>query len=133
MSSDDATAGPITGFSHVQLLCTDVAASEQWYTTVLGAEVMTAADDRSYVALRHRPSGAVLVLSTRPEGTPETGPLDHLAFGVPDGDTLEQWAAHLTERGIAHDGIVLELGKPSLQLLDPDGIEIELVAPPPRS
>jgi hypothetical protein len=27
---------------------------------------------------------------------------------------------------------VLELGKPSLQLRDPDGIEIELVAPAPR-
>ena len=132
MTSEQATTSPVTGFSHVQLLCRDVPASERWYTTVLGAERMTAAEDNSYVALRHRPSNVVLVLSARPEGTPSSGALDHLAFAVPDGAALEEWAAQLTANGIAHDGIVLELGKPSLQLLDPDGIAIELVAPPPR-
>ena len=60
-------------------------------------------------------------------------PLDHLAFAVPDGDTLRLWADHLTEVGIEHPGVVLELGKPSLQLVDPDGIYVELVAPAPRS
>jgi glyoxylase I family protein len=123
---------PVTGFSHVQLLCTDVAASRDWYATVLDADVLTESDDGSYVALRHRPSRIVVVLSARPAGTPASGPLDHLAFAVPDGDALASWAAHLSDAGIAHDGIVDELGKPSLQLRDPDGIAIELVAPPPR-
>ena len=104
------------------------AEERRWYTTVLSAERMTAADDDSYVALRA--NRIVLVLSERPAGTPASGPLDHLAFAVPDGAALETWAAHLTEQGIVHDGIVLELGKPSLQMLDPDGIAIELVAPP---
>ncbi len=133
-TSEHQTSSPVTGFSHVQLLCTDVPASERWYTTVLGAERMTAADDESYVALRHRPSKVVLVLSARPAGTHAAGggPLDHLAFAVPDGAALEQWARHLSAAGIEHDGIVLELGKPSLQLVDPDGIAIELVAPAPR-
>lgn len=125
-------ASPMTGFSHVQLLCTDVAKSRDWYSTVFDAEVLTESDDGSYVALRHKPSRIVIVLSERPAGTPGKGPLDHLAFAVPDGDALADWAAHLADAGIAHDGIVDELGKPSLQLLDPDGIEIELVAPPPR-
>lgn len=122
------TSSPVTGFSHVQLLCTDVAKSERWYTTVLGAERMTAADDDSYVALRA--DRIALVLSERPAGIPANGALDHLAFAVPDGEALEAWAVHLADQGIAHDGVVLELGKPSLQLLDPDGIAIELVAPP---
>jgi catechol-2,3-dioxygenase len=60
-------------------------------------------------------------------------PLDHLAFAVPDGDTLRLWADHLTEVGIEHPGVILELGKPSLQLRDPDGIAIELVAPASRA
>jgi catechol-2,3-dioxygenase len=55
--------------------------------------------------------------------------LDHLAFAVPDGDSLTAWAEHLTAIGIDHAGIVLENGHPSLQLRDPDGIAIELVAP----
>jgi catechol-2,3-dioxygenase len=127
--TESPITSPVMGFSHVQLLCTDVLASERWYSTVLGAERLTASDDNSYVALRA--TRIVLVLSTRPQGTPTSGPLDHLAFAVPDGTALEEWAARLTEQGIAHDGIVLELGKPSLQMLDPDGIAIELVAPAP--
>jgi catechol-2,3-dioxygenase len=84
------------------------------------------------VALKHTPSRLVLVLSQREMASDGTSPLDHLAFAVPDGATLEAWAQELTARGIAHDGVVLELGKPSLQLRDPDGNAIELVAPAPR-
>ena len=58
--------------------------------------------------------------------------LDHLAFAVPDGEVLDEWARRLTDAGIEHPGIIFELGKPSLQLRDPDGISIELVAPRPR-
>jgi catechol-2,3-dioxygenase len=55
--------------------------------------------------------------------------LDHLAFAVPDGDSLGVWAEYLTKDGIDHAGVVLENGRPSLQLRDLDGIAIELVAP----
>jgi catechol-2,3-dioxygenase len=57
--------------------------------------------------------------------------LDHLAFAVPDAASLEAWAVHLTGVGIDHPGIVLENGNPSLQLRDPDGTAVELVAPGP--
>ena len=127
---------PLLGFSHLQLRVHDVEASREWYTTVLGVETMTAADDGSYVALRHRPSHVVIVISSRVDGSAEgapTVPLDHVAFAVPDGDTLRLWADHLTEVGIDHPGVELELGKPTLQLVDPDGINVELVAPAPRS
>ncbi len=128
----DVTA-PITGLSHVQLNVTDVAASERWYTTVLGMERMAAADDGAYVALRHRPSRVVIVLNRRTDGASTLGPpLDHLAFAVADRATLQTWADHLTEAGIEHPGIVLEGVNHSLQLRAPDGIEIELAAPPDR-
>jgi catechol 2,3-dioxygenase-like lactoylglutathione lyase family enzyme len=127
-------ASPVTGFSHVQLLVSDIATSERWYTTVLGMERLVADEGAGYVALRHRPSGVVVVLTVRgdaPAAGP--GPLDHLAFAVPDGDALGRWAEELAAAGIDHAGVVSELGKPSLQLRDPDGIAIELVAPPPRA
>ena len=129
---------PVLGFSHVQLRVSNVAASVQWYTTVLGLERFAADDEESYVALRHAASGVVVVLSRRtgpddgPDDTSHAGPLDHLAFAVPDGEQLERWAAALRTAGIEHSGVVLELGKPSLQLHDPDGITVELVAPAPR-
>jgi glyoxylase I family protein len=126
---------PLLGFSHLQLRIDDVVASREWYTTVLGLEQISGADVLSYVALQHRPSHLVLVLSPRhgaADGTGTTEPLDHLAFAVRDGEVLQEWAEHLTEAGIDHPGVVIELGKPSLQLRDPDGISIELVAPAPR-
>ena len=121
---------PVTGFSHVQLVVRDVPTSEHWWSTVLGMDRLTAADDDSYVALRHRPGRIVVVLTAGDPGSGGSGPLDHLAFAVPDGPSLEAWALELTAQGIDHPGVVDELGKPSLVLTDPDGNSVELVAPP---
>jgi glyoxylase I family protein len=123
------TPAPITGLSHVQLLVSDPSASEAWYTAALGLEPFAADRAKGYVALRHRPSGVVVVLSRRDRDTRTESALDHLALAVPDGEALQAWADHLSSIGIEHPGVVLELGKPSLQLRDPDGVAIELVAP----
>jgi catechol-2,3-dioxygenase len=104
---------------------------------VLGLVPFADDPDIGYVALQHRGGRFVVVLTRAPSplGLPAdvavaTGEgLDHLALAVPDGAGLEAWATHLTEVGIAHDGVMLEGGHPSLQLRDPDGIVIELVAP----
>jgi catechol-2,3-dioxygenase len=137
---DTGQSAPITGLSHVQLNVSDVGASAKWYSAVLGLVPFADDPDIGYVALQHR-GGRFVVVLTRAPSTPGGSPgatgsigtgrdgLDHLALAVPDGAALESWAAHLTEVGIDHDGVVLEGGHPSLQLRDPDGIAIELVAP----
>ncbi len=71
----------------------------------------------------------VLTRGLGPRGGSPAEVLDHLAFAVPDGDALGAWAEHLTSVGVEHAGVVLENGHPSLQLRDPDGVAIELVAP----
>lgn len=128
-----ATA-PITGLSHVQLQVSDVGVSARWYTVVLS--LVPYAQDLAigYVALRQPDAKLVLVLTARAQssdGSTESfgEALDHIAFATADGGSLQAWADHLSESGIEHDGIVLENGHPSLQLRDPDGIAIELVAP----
>jgi catechol-2,3-dioxygenase len=133
-STEPGNGAPITGLSHVQLLVSDVAASARWYRSVLGLGTLAEDPDIGYVALQHREAKVVVVLTKGPV-TPNELPgsavqvLDHLAFAVPDGDSLRAWAEHLTEIGVDHAGIVLENGHPSLQLRDPDGTAIELVAP----
>jgi len=138
-------AAPITGLSHVQLSVSDVGASAEWYSAALGLEPFAEDLDGGYVALRHRGARLVIVLTARSEAATGQGPrdrlvgssalggesLDHLAFAVPDADTLCAWADHLTTMGVEHAGVVPENGNPSLQLRDPDGIAIELVAPGP--
>jgi catechol 2,3-dioxygenase-like lactoylglutathione lyase family enzyme len=126
-------AGPISGLSHVQLTVSDASESANWYRTALGLDPYAEDLDIGYVALRHPQAKFVMVLTERAstEEPPAGGSehLDHIAFAVPDGASLESWAKHLNEVGIDHDGIVLENGHPSLQLRDPDHIAIELVAP----
>ncbi len=123
-------AAPITGLSHVQLLVSDLGTTASWYGAALG--LLPFAEDAGigYVALRHPGAKFVVVLTKRsgPRGG-SSDVLDHLAFAVPDGQSLDSWAAHLTEVGIDHAGVVVENGHPSLQLRDPDGVAIELVAP----
>ncbi len=130
------TPGPFSGLSHVQLVVSDVEASAAWYREALGMEAFVEDLAVGYVALRHRPSRVVIVLTADPAGgtgqADGRGALDHLAFAVADRDSLTAWADHLTVVGIHHDGIVLEDGRPSLQLTDPDGTAIELVAPAPH-
>jgi glyoxylase I family protein len=136
VTSFDASGrtAPITGLSHVQLLVSDVGTSARWYSAVLGLVPFADDPDIGYVALQHRGGKFVVVLTKSP--TPRSASagqagdgLDHLALAVPDSAALEAWAAHLTDVGIDHAGVVLEGGHPSLQLRDPDGIAIELVAP----
>jgi catechol-2,3-dioxygenase len=136
VTSGDETvqSAPITGLSHVQLLVSDVGASAKWYSAVLGLVPFADDPDIGYVALQHRGGRFVVVLTKAPTPRPPSvespgDGLDHLALAVPDGEALEAWAAHLRGVGIDHDGVVLEGGHPSLQLRDPDGIAIELVAP----
>jgi catechol-2,3-dioxygenase len=126
-------AAPLTGLSHVQLNVTDPEASAAWYAAALGLEPLASDPAIGYVALRHRQARLVVVLTRRTGAAPDhaAGVLDHLAFAVPDGDSLEAWAAHLTGIGIDHPGVVPENGNPSLQLRDPDGTAVELVAPRP--
>jgi len=141
------TGAPITGLSHVQLLVSDVRVSSEWYTMALGLEPYARDFDIGYVALRHRGARMVVVLTAPPHSEHNgggddqapgidtaaiSGTVDHLAFAVPDGAALQSWADHLTEIGVDHHGVVLENGNPSLQLRDPDGIAIELVAPGSR-
>jgi len=87
MNATDDLVSPITGFSHVQLAVSDVARAERWYLRVLGLQRMHASDDGSYVALVHRPSRVVIVLSAADEAATRAA-LDHLAFAVPDAAGL---------------------------------------------
>ena len=58
------------------------------------------------MAMKHAPSGVSVVLSTPSEMfggadrsiAPTEGPLDHVAFSVPDGDALQAWRIKLVDR-----------------------------------
>jgi len=56
--------------------------------------------------------------------------LDHVAFGCPDRAELEKWMRRLDELDIVHGGIKDAAYGSGLSFRDPDGIALELFAPP---
>ena len=131
-AQEPAGVAPIIGLSHVQLLVSDIEVSARWYSTVLSLTSYAEDLEIGYVALRQPGAKFVVVLTKAAGSGPVSRPggdgVDHIAFAVSDGESLRAWAARLRELGFEHDGVILENGNPSLQLRDPDGIAIELVA-----
>ena len=56
--------------------------------------------------------------------------LDHVAFGCADRSELEKWSRRLDELDIAHGEIKDAHYGSGLSFRDPDGIALELFAPP---
>lgn len=119
---------PVKGFSHVQLRVADIDASVAWYETALGlvrqgTEPMGGAIPMFGAGGRF----AVVISGERPD--PAGGEIDHLAFRVDDRDALAAWGEQLTAAGIGHSGLVASGEGLSIHLVDPDGLNVELLAP----
>jgi glyoxylase I family protein len=56
--------------------------------------------------------------------------LDHVSFGCADRAEIRRWAARLTQLGVAHGEVVEAHYGVGLSFRDPDGIALELFAPP---
>ena len=83
----------ITGFSHVQLIVSDVGKSADWYQRALCMEQFTGGTfaGGEYAGLRSRSGGFVIGLqSAQPDqpASPAAGSIEHLSFAVADRDTL---------------------------------------------
>jgi catechol 2,3-dioxygenase-like lactoylglutathione lyase family enzyme len=129
----DMTMPSIT---HVAVTVTDLAASEAWYTQLLGAAPVLDEDTGPFRHIVYALGSTLLGLHGFPDlhGTErfdERHPgLDHVAFGVASRADLVAWAARLEELGITHGGIVDAHYGSGLSFRAPDGIALELFAPP---
>jgi catechol 2,3-dioxygenase-like lactoylglutathione lyase family enzyme len=122
--------------THVAVTVTDLAASEAWYTKVLGAEPVLDEDTGPFRHIVYPLGNTVLGLhgfpdlaSTEPFNERKPG-LDHIAFAVASRDELAEWATRLDELGVAHGDIVDASYGSALSFRDPDNIALELFAPP---
>jgi catechol 2,3-dioxygenase-like lactoylglutathione lyase family enzyme len=131
-----ASARTIPTITHVAVTVSDLAASEAWYTRVLGVEPVLDEDTGPFRHIVYPVGSTLLGL----HGFHDPGPdakfdersigLDHIAFGCATRDELVEWAAHLDTLGIPH-GEIVDAGYGSgLAFRDPDNIALELFAPP---
>ena len=125
---------------------TDVQRSREFYTSLLGFEVIVESpppDDPAAAEVFKLLYGGVvmlrgnLIMGLRPMAPaadrfdPDRAGLDHLSFGVPGREDLERAAKLFDEHGVSHGEITRlpSFGIDVLPFDDPDGIQLELTAP----
>ena len=122
--------------AHVALTVTDLAASEAWYTKLLGAPPVLDEDTGPFRHIVYSIGGTLLGLHGFPQlnssdAFDERRPgLDHVSFGCASRDELEEWAGRLDSLGIPHGGVIDAGYGSGLSFRDPDNIALELFAPP---
>ena len=123
--------------THVALTVRNLAVSAPWYEKLFDAEPVLDEDtDGGFHHTVYLIGGTLLGLHQHQKPAPaerfdehRVG-LDHVAFGCANRAELEKWSARLDELGISHSAIEDAHYGSGLSFRDPDGIALELVAPP---
>ena len=124
--------------THVALTVKDLTVSVPWYEALLGSKPVL--DEDTDPDMHHTVYllGNGTLLGLHQHGTPAPDErfsehrvgLDHVAFGCANRAELETWVGRLDELGIAHGGIKDAHYGSGISFRDPDGITLELFAPP---
>ncbi len=122
----------ITGFSHIQLVVSDLDASAGWYRDVLGLEQFAAGAMTAggrYCALRH--PGARFVVGLQDGLAPGAGApmVQHLSFACSSQAEIEAWRARCAALGYDVGAVFEEAVSYNAQARDPDGFVVEFTAP----
>lgn len=129
-------------YAHVRLTVTDIQRSRAFYDDVFGLpvalEVPADADEATREQLGFLFGGVIYQLGDSLFGLRPVGEdsfdedrvgLDHVSFAVASRAELDEAAALLDQRGLAHEG-VKDIGAGYiLEFRDPDNIALELFAP----
>lgn len=124
----------IRGFSHMQLVVTNVAASARWYCEVLGLVQFVAGEFPSggaYAGLKH-PTGSFVIGLQDGGAKGQVAMIDHVSFGVGSIAELEKWRTGLLSRGHAVSDIFEEEASFNARVMDPDGLSVEVTSPKPK-
>ena len=123
----------MSGFHHVKLPVSEVAASRDWYRQVLGFRGdMEFVEDSVLMGIALiDPTGTVrLALRRDPDRVAAWSGFDPVAIAVPTRDEVQAWRQRLDDLDQPHGGVITghNGGSVLVGLHDPDGIEIRLYA-----
>jgi catechol-2,3-dioxygenase len=129
---------PVAALNHVALTVRDLDVSGPWYSGLLGSDPIL--DEHTEAGFRHLvwvlDGGTVFGIHQHDRQAADEKfsefrvGLDHVGFGCASRTELESWVSRLNELGIEHGGIVDAGYGSGLSFRDPDGIALELFAPP---
>lgn len=123
----------LLGVHHIAIICSDYERSKDFYTRVLGTEIVDEnyrEERQSYKLDLRLPDGCQLELFSFPgspsrPSTPEAQGLRHLAFRVDDMDAAIE---HLHRHGVETEPVRVDpyTGKRFTFFNDPDALPLEL-------
>jgi glyoxylase I family protein len=119
----------VLGISHVSLSVADMDAAARFWTEVMGFE--TFVENPRFRFFIHRGARLAVLVSDHESAVRCTFDelrigLDHLAFAVPDVESLRSWEQRLTALGVPNSGITETDGGHHLNLRAPDNLPLEL-------
>lgn len=118
----------LAGIHHVKLPVRDLERSREWYESRLGYQVQVEfVEDGKLmgIAMEHPAGGPGFGLRLHPELAERAAGFDYFSIGVPDKDTIDALAAHLTSLGEEYAGVHwASIGWILPMLHDPDGHEV---------
>ncbi|MDQ2757057.1 MAG: VOC family protein [Actinomycetota bacterium] len=129
---------PFPALAHVAVTVTDLQRSTAWYSRLFGGDPVLDEDEQGgtfhhtvWLVGGGQLFGIHRHLSPSDGSFDAASPgLDHVAFACADRAELEQWAGKLDGLGVEHGGVVDAAYGSALSFRDPDGIALELFAPP---
>jgi catechol-2,3-dioxygenase len=123
--------------THVALTVRDLSVSVPWYEALFDAKPVLDEDTdpdfhHTVYLLGNTLIGLHQHKTTAPAGqfSEYNVGLDHVAFGCANRSELEQWEKKLNDLGVKHGGIKDAAYGSGISFRDPDGIALELFAPP---
>ena len=120
----------ITGFSHIQLVVSDLDVSLAWYATVLEIEPLTRGtfSGGDYAAMRSPSGHFVIGLQTGPGPVVAGSMIEHVSFAVGDLADLQRHHDVIVAAGLASGALIEEAASWNFRFQDPDGLFVELTA-----
>ena len=129
----------LTGFHHVTAITADAPANHRFYTRVLGLRLVKKTVNQDDVSAYHlfyadglASPGSDLTFFDWPVGRERRGSASVVRTGlrVPGRDALQWWGERLAGLGLAHGGIAERDGHLVLDVDDPEGQRLALIADP---
>ncbi len=102
-----------------------------WYRQILGLDLLDQSAGQAVLGAGGKP---LLVLIASPDAAPDrpdAAGLFHIAFLMPDRDSLARWLVHAAATGVRLDGVADHSVSEALYLSDPEGNGLEIYADRP--